>query len=93
MKLLNTLASIRFKLIFLSSLLLLIPLLVYQYILAMDEYLRSGQELTVLGEARALATALNDRPELFDEGTFGRATRTGDLYIYPVYSPLSHLRQ
>jgi len=89
MKLLNTLASIRFKLIFLSSLLLLIPLLVYQYILAMDEYLRSGQELTVLGEARALATALNDRPELFDEGTFGRATRTGDLYIYPVYSPLS----
>lgn len=89
MKLLNILASIRFKLIFLSSLLLLIPVLVYQYILAMDEYLRSGQELTVLGEARALATALNDRPELFDEGTFGRATRTGDLYIYPVYSPLS----
>ena len=89
MKLFNTLASIRSRLIFLSSLLLLIPVLVYQYILAMDEYLRSGQELTVLGEARALATALNDRPELFDEGTFGRATRTGDLYIYPVYSPLS----
>ena len=89
MKLFNSRFSIRTKLIFLSSLLLLIPVLVYQYILAMDEYLRSGQELTVLGEARALATALNDRPELFDEGTFGRATRTGDLYIYPVYSPLS----
>ncbi len=89
MKPFNNLFSIRAKLIFLSSLLLLIPVLVYQYILAMDEYLRSGQELTVLGEARALATALNDRPELFDEGTFGRATRTGDLYIYPVYSPLS----
>ena len=89
MKLFNSRFSIRAKLIFLSSLLLLIPVLVYQYILAMDEYLRSGQELTVLGEARALATALNDRPELFDEGTFGRATRTGDLYIYPVYSPLS----
>ena len=89
MKLLNNLFSIRSKLIFLSSLLLLIPVLVYQYILAMDEYLRSGQEQTVLGEARALATALNDRPELFDEGTFGRATQAGDLYIYPVYSPLS----
>lgn len=89
MKLFNSRFSIRAKLIFLSSLLLLIPVLVYQYILAMDEYLRSGQELTVLGEARALATALNDRPELFDEGSFGRATRTGDLYIYPVYSPLS----
>ena len=89
MKLFNSRFSIRAKLIFLSSLLLLIPVLVYQYILAMDEYLRSGQELTVLGEARALATALNDRPELFDEGTFGRATRTGDLYIYPVFSPLS----
>lgn len=89
MTLLNSRFSIRAKLIFLSSLLLLIPVLVYQYILAMDEYLRSGQELTVLGEARALATALNDRPELFDEGSFGRATRTGDLYIYPVYSPLS----
>ena len=89
MTLFNSRFSIRAKLIFLSSLLLLIPVLVYQYILAMDEYLRSGQELTVLGEARALATALNDRPELFDEGSFGRATRTGDLYIYPVYSPLS----
>ena len=89
MKLFNNLFSIRSRLIFLSSLLLLIPVLVYQYILAMDEYLRSGQELTVLGEARALATALNDRPELFDEGTFGRAAQTGDLYIYPVYSPLS----
>lgn len=89
MKFFNNLFSIRSKLIFLSSLLLLIPVLVYQYILAMDEYLRSGQEQTVLGEARALATALNDRPELFDEGTFGRATRTSDLYIYPVYSPLS----
>lgn len=81
--------GIRFKLVFLSSFLLVIPWLGYQYILEMEDYLRRGQEQTVLGTAQALATALNERPELFDEGTFSPARRSQDLYVYPVYSPLS----
>src|SRR5690606_22738622 len=52
-------------------------------------YLRRGQEQTVLGAARALATALNERPELFDEGAYGRARQSDDLYVYPVFYQLS----
>ncbi len=81
--------GIRSKLVFLSSFLLVIPWLGYQYILEMEDVLRRGQEQTVLGTAQALATALNERPELFNEATFGPATRSQDLYVYPIYSPLS----
>jgi dedicated sortase system histidine kinase len=81
--------GIRFKLLLLSSFLLVIPVLGYQYILEMEEYLRRGQEQIVLGTARALATALNERPELFDEGTFGPARQSEDLYVYPVFNPLA----
>lgn len=81
--------GIRFKLVFLSSFLLVIPWLGYQYILEMETYLRRGQEQTVLGTAQALATALNERPELFDEGIYGPAANSEDLYVYPVFSPLS----
>ena len=59
--------GIRFKLVFLSSFLLVIPWLGYRYILVMEDYLRRGQEQIVLGTAQALATALNERPNLFDE--------------------------
>jgi hypothetical protein len=81
--------GIRFKLVFLSSFLLVIPWLGYQYILEMEDYLRRGQEQTVLGTARALATALNERPELFDEGSYSVARESDDLYAYPVFYPLS----
>ncbi|MDP6653738.1 MAG: hypothetical protein QGF90_16795, partial [Gammaproteobacteria bacterium] len=57
--------GIRSKLVFLSSFLLVIPWLGYQYILEMEEILTRGQEQTVLGTAQAVATALNERPNLF----------------------------
>jgi len=81
--------GIRSKLVFMSSFLLVIPWLGYQYILVMEEYLSRGQEQSVLGTAQALATALNERPELFDEGSYSLARRSEDLYVYPVFSPLS----
>ena len=81
--------GMRFKLVFLSSFLLVIPWLGYRYILEMEQYLRRGQEQTVLGIAQALATALNERPELFDEGSYSPARRSEDLYVYPIFSPLS----
>ena len=61
--------GIRFKLVFLSSFLLVIPWLGYQYILEMEDYLRRGQEQTVLGTARALATALNKIPRMLERFT------------------------
>ncbi len=84
----KNLFGIRFKLVFLSSFLLVIPWLGYQYILEMEEYLQRGQEQTVLGTAQALATALNERPELFNEGNYSPARRSEDLYVYPIFSPL-----
>ena len=81
--------GIRSKLVFLSSFLLVIPWLGYRYILVMEDYLRRGQEQTVLGMAQALASALNERPELFDEGSYSPARQSEDLYVYPVFSPLS----
>lgn len=81
--------GIRFKLVFLSSFLLVIPWLGYQYITEMEDYLRRGQEQVVLGTAQALATALNERPELFDEGTFSPARESDNLYVYPIYYLLS----
>jgi len=85
---LKNLFGIRFKLVFLSSFLLVIPWLGYRYILEMEEYLQLGQEQTVLGTAQALATALNERPELFNEGSYSPARRAEDLYVYPIFSPL-----
>lgn len=70
---LTHLFSIRFKLVLLSSLLLVIPWLGNRYILEMEQYLSRGQEQTVLGTARALATALSERPELFNESSYSRA--------------------
>src|SRR5690554_1700429 len=82
--------GIRFKLVFLSSFLLVIPWLGYRYILEMEDYLRRGQEQVVLGTAQALATALNERPELFDEGAYSpQARRSENLYVYPIYYPLA----
>lgn len=81
--------GIRFKLVFLSSFLLVIPWLGYQYILEMEQVLRRGQEQIVLGTAQALATALNERPELFDEGSYSPARRSEDLYVYPIFSALA----
>ena len=60
----KNLFGIRFKLVFLSSFLLVIPWLGYRYILEMEEYLQLGQEQTVLGTAQALATALNVMGEI-----------------------------
>jgi len=86
---LTHLFSIRFKLVLLSSLLLLIPWLGNRYILEMEQYLSRGQEQTVLGTARALATALSERPELFKESSYSRAESGQDLYVYPIVYPLT----
>ncbi len=85
----KNLFGIRTKLVFAASFLLVIPWLGYLYILEMEEYLSRAQEQTVLGTARALATALSERPELFNDSSYSRATAGQDLYVYPVFYPLA----
>lgn len=81
--------GLRSKLLLLSSALLILPWLGYHYILEMENYLGRGQQQVVLGTARALATALSERPELFNSGSWSRAQSSQDLYVYPVFYPLA----
>src|SRR5690606_32009020 len=66
-----------------------LPWLGYRYILEMEEYLSRGQQQVVLGTARALATALSERPELFNPNTYSRAREGTDLYVFPVFYRLA----
>jgi len=78
--------GLRSKLFLLSGFLFTIPWFGYQYVWEMEKYLRYGQEQTILGTARALATALHERPNLFDnQASFLPSVHKGkDLYGYKL---------
>ena len=82
--------GLRLKLLLLSSFLFAIPLLGYQYVWEMEKYLRIGQEKTLMGTVRAVATALHERPKLFDDqASFLPNVQKGrDLYAYPIVDPI-----
>ena len=58
--------SIRFRLLLASAVLLAIPGLAAQFIERMESFLRASQEQAIRGTARAVASALSDRPALFE---------------------------
>ncbi|MFQ3176503.1 MAG: two-component system sensor histidine kinase ChvG, partial [Psychromonas sp.] len=78
--------GLRIKIILLSSSLLILPWLGYQYLQEMENFLRQGQEQTLLGTTQAVATALHERPELFNEqASFLNDLDAGkDLYAYQL---------
>lgn len=82
--------GLRVKLLLLSLFLFAIPLLGYQYVWEMEKYLRIGQEKTLMGTVRAVATALHERPKLFDaQASFLPHVEKGrDLYAYPIVDPI-----
>ncbi|MCF2947462.1 proteobacterial dedicated sortase system histidine kinase [Paraglaciecola aquimarina] len=82
--------GIRLKLLFFSSFLLAIPWLGYQYVWEMETYLRIGQEQTMVGTARAVATALHERPALFDsQSSYLTDVKPGtDLYAHKIAFPI-----
>ncbi|MDG1733212.1 MAG: proteobacterial dedicated sortase system histidine kinase [Thalassotalea sp.] len=55
------------KLMLAASMLMAIPFVGYDYIDDMEELLRKGQEQNLMGNARGLATALHERPNLFNK--------------------------
>ena len=57
--------SIRAKMLLVSCVLFAIPWIAYRYAGELERILRETQETAVLNTARAIATALNDRPSLF----------------------------
>lgn len=78
--------GLRTKLLLLSSFLFAIPWFGYQYVWEMEKYLRFGQEQTIIGTARALATSLHERPKLFNnQASFLPNVEKGkDLYGYQL---------
>jgi two-component system sensor histidine kinase ChvG len=82
--------GLRLKLLFFSSFLLAIPWLGYQYVWEMETYLRIGQEQTMVGTARAVATALHERPALFDsQSAYLTDVKPGtDLYAHKIAYPI-----
>tara|TARA_R110001583_G_scaffold16561_7_gene67792 strand:+ start:2711 stop:5020 length:2310 start_codon:yes stop_codon:yes gene_type:complete len=85
------LGGLRTKVILLASFFLILPWLGYQYILEMENFLRQGQEQTLMGTTRAVATALHERPTLFNTqaSSLNELQDGKDLYAYDISSPLS----
>ncbi len=73
-----------------ASLLLAIPFIGYYYIWDMETFLRKGQEQTLMGTARALATALHERPNLFNhQASYKKKLETGkDFLPAKIQSPI-----
>ncbi|MCW8329280.1 proteobacterial dedicated sortase system histidine kinase [Photobacterium sp. SDRW27] len=82
--------GLRTKIILISSFLLTLPWVGYKYILEMEKLLRQGQEQTLVGTTRAVATALNERPKLFSgQASFLESVKKGrDLYAYELQHPI-----
>ncbi|WP_371195678.1 proteobacterial dedicated sortase system histidine kinase [Glaciecola sp. SC05] len=82
--------GLRSKLLLFSSFLFVIPYLSYQFVWELETYLRIGQEQTLVGTARAVATALHERPALFDnQSAFLANVRPGkDLYAHRIVYPI-----
>lgn len=65
--------GIRAQLLLVLTVFLAIPWLGYEYVRELERFLRDAQQKTLAGTAQAVATALHDRPRLFDVASKGEA--------------------
>ncbi len=87
--------GIRAQLLLVLTVFLAIPWLGYEYVRELERFLRDAQERTLAGTAQAVATALHDRPRLFDvksaaQGealTTERGSDTGGAPSVPAVAP------
>lgn len=82
--------GIRLKVLLVSSILITIPWLGYEYVREVERFLRHGQEQTLVGTARAIATALHDRPALFNQQAsfLSSVKEDRDLYARVLSAPI-----
>jgi len=71
--------TLRAKLALLSLLLLALPWVGYRYVKEMERFLLESQQQTLIATARAVATALHDRPQLM-----GVRLQTGSRALAPL---------
>ena len=70
--------SLRTKLALVSLVLLALPWFGYRYVREMERFLLDGQQQTLLGTARAVATALHDRPRLMETSALSSSAAAGE---------------
>ena len=58
--------GIRAQLLLVLSVFLILPWLGYEYVRELERFLRDAHEKQLAGTAEAIATALHDRPRLFE---------------------------
>src|ERR1700694_5570264 len=87
--------GIRAQLLLVLTVCRAIPWLGYEYVRELERFLRDTQERTLAGTAQAVATALHDRPRLFETppGTLEslRSGRASDDSAAPPRAPVAAL--
>ena len=83
--------SLRAKVLLVALVLLVIPWVGYVHVTQMEALLRDGQEQALAATARAVATALRDRPELLEPGAGSRASGDLDLLLKSLARPAARL--
>lgn len=80
--------SLRLKLTLISLLLLLIPLIGFRFSAMLQSSLLASREDTLLFTAKAVATALSNRPDIFDRELFHSLDQSRDLYLLQLSSSI-----
>lgn len=82
--------GLRSKLLLVTLILLGVPWAGLSFVREMERYLRLGHEQSVAATAQAVATALHDRPQLFEAqaGLPSPWQAAGDLYLFPLPSAI-----
>src|SRR5882762_8454685 len=85
--------GIRAQLLLVLTVFLAIPWLGYEYVRELERFLRDAQERTLAGTAQAVATALHDRPRLFEVNPVAGDTlvteRTAETGVAPIVPPVA----
>jgi len=82
--------GIRAKLLLVALTLLAVPWVGLSFVQEMERFLRQGLEQSVAATAQAVATALHDRPQLFEPqpGHASPWNEPGDLYLFALPTPI-----
>jgi dedicated sortase system histidine kinase len=81
--------SIRAKMLLVSCVLFAIPGIAYRYAEELERILRENQETAVLNTARAIATALNDRPSMFVRAADAAPNAANAIVAYKLPQPIT----
>ena len=80
--------SLRLKLTLVSLLLLVIPFIGFRFSITLKKNLLESRKETLMFSAKAVASALVGRPDLFDHELFHSLKQGRDLYLFHLSNPM-----